>query len=284
MHEKKIANIADRIVKDANHQVVLIAGPSSSGKTTFAQRLGIQLAVNKTKYVTISMDNYFVDREYTPLDENGDYDFESLKAVDVELLNKNINSLLNGETIKLPLFDFKTGVRQYSEKEYKLDKNDIIILEGIHALNDELTYTIPIEKKFKIFVSALTVLNVDTFNRISTSDSRLIRRIIRDSLFRNYPIEGTMLRWESVRKGEDKYIFPYQENADVMFNTSLPYEFALFKELIEKELKKIPDTSDYYSETNRLYTLLEMFLPLESGVIPVNSILREFIGDGCFYR
>lgn len=284
MHEKKIANIADKIVRDANRPVVLIAGPSSSGKTTFAQRLGIQLAVNKTKYVTISMDNYFVDREYTPLDENGDYDFESLKAVDVELLNKNINSLLNGEEIKLPLFDFKTGVRQYSEKKYKLNKNDIIILEGIHALNDELTYTIPIEKKFKIFVSALTVLNVDTFNRISTSDSRLIRRIIRDSLFRNYPIEGTMLRWESVRKGEDKYIFPYQENADVMFNTSLPYEFALFKELIEKELKKIPDTSDYYSETNRLYTLLEMFLPLESGVIPVNSILREFIGDGCFYR
>lgn len=284
MHEKKIAHIADNIAKDTSKQLILIAGPSSSGKTTFAQRLGVQLMVNKINYVTLSMDNYFVVRENTPLDENGEYDFERLETVDIPLLNDNINRLMNGEEVELPEFDFVTGQRNYNGKFAKLSPNGVIVLEGIHALNDELTPNIPVEKKYRIFVSALTVLNVDNYNRISTTDTRLIRRIIRDSKFREYGIEETMAMWESVRRGEDKYIFPYQENADVMFNTSLPFEFSIFKEEIEGLLDTVPRNSVYYSETNRIKSLLSMFLPLESEFIPINSILREFIGEGCFYR
>ena len=284
MHEKKIAGIADKIAKDSMKKLVLIAGPSSSGKTTFAQRLSIQLKVNKMNFVTLSMDNYFIERKDTPKDENGQYNFEAINVVDIEYLNSDIQKLMQGEEIELPEFDFITGTRQYNGKMAKLEPNGVIILEGIHCLNDELTPNIPLENKFKIFVSALTVLNVDGYNRISTTDTRLIRRIIRDSKFRNYTIEETMERWESVRRGEDKYIFPYQENADVMFNTSLPFEYSIFKEEIEELLTEVPKTSEYYSETNRIKTLITLFLPLESDDIPKNSILREFIGDGCFYR
>lgn len=284
MHEKKIAGIADKIAKDRMKKLILIAGPSSSGKTTFAQRLSIQLMVNKMNFVTLSMDNYFIERKDTPKDENGQYNFEAINVVDIEYLNSDIQKLMQGVEIELPEFDFITGTRQYNGKMAKLEPNGVIILEGIHCLNDELTPNIPLENKFKIFVSALTVLNVDGYNRISTTDTRLIRRIIRDSKFRNYTIEETMERWESVRRGEDKYIFPYQENADVMFNTSLPFEYSIFKDEIEELLIEVPKTSEYYSETNRIKTLITLFLPLESGDIPKNSILREFIGEGCFYR
>lgn len=284
MHEKKIASIADNIAKNKEKKLILIAGPSSSGKTTFAQRLAIQLRVNKMKFVTLSMDNFFVERVDTPLDENGEYDYEALETVDIKLLNDTITKLLNYEEVELPEFDFITGKRVYNGKVAKLEQDGVIILEGIHALNEDLTPSVSYDSKYRIFVSALTVLNVDGYNRISTTDTRLIRRIIRDSKFRDYTIEETMARWESVRRGEDKYIFPYQENADVMFNTSLPFEFSIFKKEIEKLLQTVSKTSEYYSETNRIKRLITMFLPLDSKDIPKNSILREFIGGGCFYR
>ncbi len=284
MHEKKIASIADNIKKSEDKKLILIAGPSSAGKTTFAQRLGIQLLVNKIKYITLSMDNYFIPRKEVPIGENGEVDYENINVVDIQYLNNDINKLINGEQIELPEFNFITGQREYNGKMVKLEPNGVIILEGLHALNDDLTPSINNELKYKIFVSALTVLNVDSYNRISTTDTRLLRRIIRDSQFRNYTIEQTMSRWESVRSGEDKWIFPFQENADVMFNTSLPFEFSIFKKVLQNELESIPKTSIYYSETNRLNSLLSMFLPLDSELIPINSILREFIGGGCFYR
>lgn len=284
MHEKKIAGIADSIKKEGNKKLILIAGPSSAGKTTFAQRLGIQLMVNHMPYITLSMDNYFIERKNIPIDENGETDYENINVVDIDYLNNDIKRLINGEEIELPEFNFVTGQREYNGKIVKLEENGVIVLEGLHALNDDLTPSISNDIKYKIFVSALTVLNVDSYNRISTTDTRLLRRIIRDNQSRNYSIEQTMARWESVRTGEDKWIFPFQENADVMFNTSLPYEFAIFKKVIEEELDNIPATSEYYAETSRLKALLTMFLPLDSELIPTNSILREFIGGGCFYR
>ncbi len=284
MHEKKIANIADMIKRDSNKKIVLIAGPSSSGKTTFAQRLGIQLKINDLNPITISVDNYFVEREDNPVDENGNYDFECLQAIDLNLFNDHLSRLLNGEEIEMPEFNFATGHKEYKGNRVKMDESNVLVIEGIHALNDQLTSSIPLENKFKIFISALTVLNIDRYNRISTTDTRLIRRIIRDSKFRAYPIEKTLAMWHSVRNGEDKYIYPYQETADVMFNSSLPYEFAIFKFFAEPLLLTVTEDSKYYSEAKRLYELLSLFLPLETKEIPINSILREFTGEGCFYR
>ena len=284
LHEKKIANIADMIASDRKRKLILIAGPSSSGKTTFAQRLGIQLKVNGIQTVTLSMDNYFVDRTKTPKDENGNYDFECLEAIDLELFNKQLVTLLNGEEVELPTFDFTDGLRKYLGNKAKLENNQVLVIEGIHGLNEKLTAAIPRENKFKIYISALTTLNIDDCNRVSTSDTRLLRRMLRDSKFRSHSPAATIKMWESVRRGEEKYIFPYQEEADAMFNSSLVYEIAVLKPYVEPLLASVEYDSPEFSEAKRLYEFLSYFITIEDKEIPINSIMREFIGGGCFYR
>ncbi len=284
LHEKKIAQIADMIAADKRKKLVLIAGPSSSGKTTFAQRLSIQLRVNGITSVALSMDNYFVNRAETPLDENGNYDFECIEAIDLKLFNDQLTALLNGEEVSLPTFDFTTGSRRYDGNMAKLGENQVLIVEGIHGLNEKLTEAIPRENKFKIYISALTALNIDDYNRISTADSRLIRRILRDSSFRGHSPVSTLRMWTSVRNGEEKYIFPYQEDADVMFNSSLVYEPAVIKPFLEPILALVDRNEPEYSEAKRLYEFLGYFLPINVDEVPINSILREFLGGGCFYR
>ena len=282
LHEKKIANIADSIVKRSNVKVVLIAGPSSSGKTTFAQRLGIQMRLNGLKPVTISVDNYFVEREDTPKDENGNYDFESIEAIDLELFNTHLKKLLNGEEIDMPTFNFSLGHKEYNGKKLKLEDDNILVIEGIHCLNDRLTYDIPKEQKFKVYISALTVLNIDYHNRISTTDTRLIRRIVRDNQFRGYSALHTLKMWYSVNRGERKHIFPYQEEADAMFNSSLIYELAILKDYAVPLLKEIDNSVPEYSEARRLLTMLSFFESIETDVIPKTSLLREFVGGSAF--
>lgn len=284
LHEKKIANIADMIASDRRRRLVLIAGPSSSGKTTFAQRLGIQLKVNGIQTITLSMDNYFVERKNTPKDENGNYDFECLEAIDLELFNKQLLALLNGEAVELPTFDFTDGTRKYLGDKVKLEQNQVLVVEGIHGLNEKLTELIPRENKFKIYISALTTLNIDDCNRISTSDTRLLRRMLRDSKYRSHGPAATIKMWESVRKGEEKYIFPFQEEADVMFNSSLVYEIAVLKPYVEPLLASVEYDSPEFSEAKRLYEFLNYFITIEDKEVPINSIMREFIGGGCFYR
>ena len=284
LHEKKIANIADKIIEDRKKRVILIAGPSSSGKTTFAKRLGIQLKLNGLKPKTISVDNYFVEREQTPKDEFGNYNFEALEAVDLKLLNEHLVKLLNGEEIEVPTFDFKKGTKYYTGKTMKLEDDEVLVMEGIHCLNDELTPAIDKNQKFKIYISALTALNIDDYNRISTTDSRLLRRMLRDSKYRSHSATATLKMWPSVRRGEEKYIFPYQEEADVMFNSSLVYEIAVLKTYVEPLLADVGRDEPEFSEAKRLYEFLGYFLPIEKDDIPINSIIREFIGGGCFYR
>ncbi len=284
LHEKKLANIADMIASDREKRIVLIAGPSSSGKTTFAQRLGIQLRVNGIEAVTLSMDNYFVNRKENPRDEDGNYDFECLEAIDVKLFNEQLTALLNGEEVSLPTFDFATGTRQYLGNFARLKENQVLVIEGIHGLNEKLTESIPRSKKFKIYISALTALNIDDYNRISTTDSRLLRRMLRDSKYRSHSATATLKMWPSVRRGEEKYIFPYQEEADVMFNSSLVYEIAVLKTYVEPLLADVGRDEPEFSEAKRLYEFLGYFLPIEKDDIPINSIIREFIGGGCFYR
>lgn len=284
LHEKKIAQIADMIAADKKKKLVLIAGPSSSGKTTFAQRLGIQLRVNGITSVALSMDNYFVNREDTPLDENGNYDFECLEAVDLKLFNEQLSAILNGEEVELPTFDFHDGKRQYLGNKVKLEENQVLIVEGIHGLNEKLTASIPRENKFKIYISALTALNIDNYNRISTADSRMLRRTLRDLQFRNHPPKATIKMWPSVRAGEEKYIFPFQEDADAMFNSSLVYETAVIKNFLEPALLEVEKDCPEYSEAKRLYEFLSYFLPIDPKDVPITSIVREFVGDGCFYR
>lgn len=284
LHEKKIANIADMIASDRKRKLVLIAGPSSSGKTTFAQRLGIQLKVNGIQTVTLSMDNYFVERNRTPRDENGNYDFECLEAIDIELFNEQLVALLNGEEVELPTFDFTDGTRKYLGNKAKLDENQVLVVEGIHGLNEKLTAAVPRENKFKIYISALTTLNIDDCNRISTSDTRLLRRMLRDSKYRSHGPAATIKMWESVRRGEEKYIFPFQEEADAMFNSSLVYEIAVLKPYIEPLLASVEYDSPEFSEAKRLYEFLSYFITIEDKEVPINSIMREFIGGGCFYR
>lgn len=283
LHEKKIAGIADNIAKNKDLKVVLIAGPSSSGKTTFAKRLALQLRINGLKPKTISVDNYFVERKDTPVDENGDYDFENIKAIDTNLLNNDLLKLLNGEEIKAPAFNFHTGSKEYSDQNtMKLEDDEILIMEGIHCLNDELTYLIPKKQKFKIYISCLTVLNIDYYNRISTTDSRLIRRIVRDYQFRGYSAMHTLKMWQSVNNGEAKNIFPYQEEADVMFNSSLIYELSVLKNYALPLLKEISQEEKEFSEAKRLYSMLSYFEPIEEKDVPSNSLLREFIGGSIF--
>lgn len=284
LHEKKMAKIADDIVNRKKVKVVLIAGPSSSGKTTFAHRLGIQLRLNGLKPVTISVDNYFVERENNPKDENGNYDFECIEAIDTKLFNEHILKLLNGEEIDVPTFDFEKGTKRYNGEKMRLKDDQILVIEGIHCLNDKLTSLIPKDQKYKIYISCLTVLNVDFNNRISTTDSRLIRRIVRDNQFRGYSALHTLRMWDSVNRGEEKNIFPYQEQADSMFNSSLIYEIAVLKDYAVPLLKEINNTMPEYSEAKKLLSLLEYFESVPSEYVPTNSLLREFIGGSIFYE
>ncbi len=282
LHEKKISDIADNIVKRRGVKVILIAGPSSSGKTTFAKRLGIQLRLNGLKPVTISVDNYFVERKDTPLDENGKYDFECLEAIDLKLFNDHLNALLNGEEILCPTFDFKLGTKQYNGEKMKLADDEILVIEGIHCLNDKLTESIPKDKKYKIYISALTVLNIDYYNRISTTDSRLMRRMVRDHNFRGYSALHTLQIWDSVNRGEEKHIFPFQEQSDSMFNTSLIYEICVLKKYLMPLLAQIDNTHPEYSEAKRLHEFLKYFEDIDDKYVPENSLLREFIGGSVF--
>lgn len=282
LHEKKIANIADDIAKRKNVKMVLIAGPSSSGKTTFAQRLGIQLRLNGLKPVTISVDNYFVERQDTPRDENGEYNFECIEAIDLKLFNEHLVKLLNGEEIEVPEFDFNVGTKRYNGKKMRLAEDEILVIEGIHCLNDKLTSQISKDQKYKIYISALTVLNMDRYNRISTTDTRLIRRIVRDYQFRGYSALHTLNTWHKVTEGEEKNIFPYQESANTIFNTSLIYELNALKPIAMPLLQEITDEYREYAEAQRLINILKYFREVPKSYVPNNSLLKEFLGGGTF--
>jgi len=283
LHEKKIANIADEIAKDRKIKMILIAGPSSSGKTTFAQRLGIQLRINKIKPVTISVDNYFVERQDTPRDENGKYNFEAIEAIDLELFNDHLKRLLAGEEVVIPKFDFLVGTKRYHEEnKLKLKEDEVLVIEGIHCLNDKLTSKIPKEQKYKIYISALTVLNMDRYTKVSSSDVRLIRRIVRDYQFRGYSAKHTIDGWSSVTKGEVQNIFPFQEDSDVIFNTSLIYELGVLKGLATPMLKEIKKEDKEYAEASRLLGILKYIRSIPESEVPTNSLLKEFVGGGDF--
>ena len=286
LQEKRISQIADEILhrnqKGQPVKLILISGPSSSGKTTFSKRLSVQLMANGLKPYPISLDDYFVNREDTPKDENGNYDYESLYALDLDFFNQQLQALIKGEEVELPRFNFTTGKREWSGKHLRVDDNMILILEGIHALNPELTPHIPTESKFKIYVSALTTILLDNHNYIPTTDNRLLRRIIRDYKYRGYSAEETISRWPSVRAGEEKWIFPYQENADVMFNSALLFELAIIKDYAEPILRKVPNYRPEYSEAYRLRKFLGYFVPLQDKELPPTSLLREFLGGSSF--
>ena len=284
LHEKKIANIADEILNKKDTKIILIAGPSSSGKTTFANRLSIQLRVNGLIPTPLSLDNYFVERIDTPKDENGDYDYESINALDLKLLNKDLEKLMNGEEADLPIYNFRTGEKEWNGYKVKLPKNAVLILEGIHGLNPNLISNELNSNVFKIYISALTQLNIDNHNRISTTDVRKVRRIVRDSLSRGYKAEDTLKMWDSIKKGEKNNIFVYQEEADVAFNSTLVYELGVLKPHALKELNKITEESPVYSEAIRLKAFLSFFKEIDIEEVPKNSLLREFIGGSAFYE
>jgi uridine kinase len=278
-HEQRVAEIASQISGRSDQvRVVLISGPSSSGKTTFSKRLAVQLLTRGLSPLPLEMDNYFVDRELTPRDENGQFDFESIKALNTARLSDDLRKLIAGQVIRIPHYNFVTG-RSETGEEIHLEPGEILILEGIHGLNPELIPDIPQEQIFRIYVSALTQINLDHRNRVSTTDTRLIRRIVRDARERGYTAQVTIQRWESVRRGERLYIFPFQENADVMFNSALVYELSALKPLVEPLLRQVPFGTNEYIEAKRLLALLEWFLPIDTSLIPDNSILKEFIGD-----
>jgi len=283
LHEKKIAEIADRIKGGMpRNKIILIAGPTSSGKTTFTHRLSTQLKINGLRPIQVSVDNYFVDRENTPLDDNGDPDFEAIEAINVELFNEHLLKLIQGEEVELPKFNFEKGIREKSGKYLKLEEDQPILIEGIHGLNDRMTEVIPQDLKFKVYISALTQLNIDCHNRIPTTDTRLIRRIVRDNQYRGLSAADTLNLWQSVRKGEEKNIFPYQENADVMFNSALIYELSVLKNYIEPLLKQIDRTNKNYYQAQRLLEILSNFKTIPDNEVPFTSILREFTGMSVF--
>lgn len=278
LHEQQVVDIAARIA--ARHddvRLVLIAGPSSSGKTTFSKRLAVQLLALGLRPVPIELDNYFVDREDTPRDEHGEYDFEHLRALDLELLNRNLLNLMAGEKVQLPEYDFRTGTRRAGPR-LRIGPEHIIIAEGIHGMNPELVPSIPPDRTYRVYISALTQLNVDAHNRVSTTDSRLLRRILRDAQYRGYSAEGTINRWESVTRGEVRWVFPYQENADAMFNSALAYELAVIKPLVDPYLRHVEPDTLAYVESKRLLNFLQWILPYKADLVPGNSILREFVG------
>ena len=283
LHDKKISEIADRIHSRPEVRLVLVAGPSSSGKTTFTKKLSIQLQVLGRNPVAISLDDYFLPREQTPRDAEGNYDFESLQALDIELLNRHLLALFAGEEVLVPSFDFHTGGRKATEvHRLKLPQRSILILEGIHGLNDRLTPRVPAEQKYKVYVSALTQLNLDDHNRISTTDNRLLRRIVRDHKFRGHSALQTLSMWQSVRNGEEKSIFPFQDSAASVFNSALDYELAVLKVFAEPLLITVKPDTEYYHEARRLLSFLRNFVPVQPGRVPGHSILREFIGESDF--
>ncbi len=282
LHENKIVNIATKIC-ESNKKIILIGGPTSSGKTTFAHRLSLQLRVNGKKPHIISIDDYFLNRDDSPLDENGEHDFERLEALNVKQLNDDLVNLLNGKIVELPRYNFVSGLSEKSNRFIKLNDDDILIMEGIHGLNEKLTASIPKDYKFKIFVSALAQLNIDDHNRISTTDTRLVRRIVRDNQFRNFDAKSTINIWRTVLRGENNYIFPYQEEADMFFNSALVYEMSALKQFALPLLFDISADNSEYTEANRLIRFMNSFLTVNTKYIPQNSILREFIGGSCFY-
>ncbi len=283
LHEKKIANIADEVTAQKDRiQCLLIAGPSSSGKTTFAKRLSVQLRVNGIQPIAISVDNYFVDRDHTPRDDKGEFDFEHIEAIDLALFNEHLQLLSQGKDIDVPRFDFETGQRVYKGDKRKLEKNQIVILEGIHCLNPRLTEAIADDHKFKIYISALTQLNLDSTTRISTTDNRLVRRLVRDHQFRGHSALTTMHMWPSVRRGEKTWIFPFQREADIAFNSALDYELAVLKPLAETLLAEVKPYHPQYAEARRLQEFLKLFVPIPYDAVAPNSILREFIGRSDF--
>lgn len=281
LQEKRIAEIAAQIAERKTAKIVMIAGPSSSGKTTFSHRLSVQLEAIGLKPHPIAVDNYFVNRIDSPRDENGNYNYEILECLDVEQFNQDMQALLRGEQVELPYYNFKKGEREYKGDFLKLGKEDILVIEGIHCLNDRLSYSLPRESKFKIYISALTQLNIDEHNRIPTTDGRLLRRMIRDARTRGTSARDTIRMWPSVRKGEEENIFPYQEEADAMFNSALIYELAVLKQYVEPLLFGIPKNCPEYTEAKRLLKFLDYFIGVSSEDIPKNSILREFIGGSC---
>ncbi|ETD18494.1 nucleoside kinase [Hoylesella oralis] len=282
LQEKKISQIADAIANRKGVKMVLIAGPSSSGKTTFCKRLSIQMLTNGIKPVQISLDDYFVDRDKTPKDENGELDYESIYALNIPLINEQFNALFNGEEIELPKYNFQTGMSEKSGKRLHLDENNILVVEGIHALNPELTSQIPAEQKFKVYISALTTILLDDHNYIPTTDNRLVRRIIRDYKYRGVDAQDTIHRWPSVRNGENKWIFPYQENADVMFNTAMLFELAVIKQQAEPLLELVPENCEEHSEAYRLLKFLKYISPIPNKALPPTSLIREFLGGSSF--
>ena len=280
--EKRVAEIAEMIKQAGGKKFVMIAGPSSSGKTSFSHRLSIQLRTIGFKPHPIGLDNYYRDREFCPRDEYGNYDFECLEALDIELFNKQMTQLLNGERVEMPEFNFKTGKPEYKGNYLQLGPDDILVIEGIHGLNDRLSYSLPAESKFRIYISALTEINIDRHNRIPTTDVRLIRRIVRDARTRGSSATETIAMWYSVRRGEELHIFPHQESADVMYNSAAVYELAVLKTYIEPLLYGVPEGTPEYLEANRLLKMLSYFLAMPSESVPHNAILREFIGGSVF--
>lgn len=282
MMEKKIGDIAEEIAGRKGIRFVMIAGPSSSGKTTFSHRLSTQLVACGMRPHAIATDNYFKNRSETPRDQNGQYDFECLEAMDIEQFNADMTRLLNGETVEIPQFNFKKGVREYNGDFLTLGDQDVLVIEGIHCLNDQFSYSLPKESKYKIYISCLTTLNIDDHNRIPTTDARLLRRIERDARTRGYSARATIKMWPSVRKGEENNIFPYQDSADVIFNSALVYEIALLKPYVEPLLFGVPRDCEEYVEAKRLLKFLNYFLPLPADDVPKTSLMREFIGGGCY--
>lgn len=282
MQERKIGAIAADIASREHVKFVMIAGPSSSGKTTFSHRLSVQLMTYGMRPHPIALDNYFVNREKTPVDENGQYNFECLEAIDVDQFNRDMCELLEGKTVSMPSYNFKTGHREYNGNLLKLEKDGILVIEGIHGLNDKMSYALPLESKYKIYISALTSLNVDEHNRIPTTDGRLLRRMVRDARTRGISARQTIAQWPSVRRGEEKNIFPYQESADAMFNSVLIYELSVLKTYVQPLLYGIPKGDEAYFEAKRLLKFLEYFLGVSSEDLPKNSIVREFVGGSCF--
>lgn len=284
IHQRKLIEMVLDIEKRKNVKMILIAGPSSSGKTTFAQKLGVQLRLTGYNPITISMDNYFVERKDTPLGEDGKYDFERVDALDIELFNSQMKDLIDGKTVELPEFDFMTGTKQYKGNYLKLKENDILIVEGIHALNPILTEFTPAENKYKIYIAPIATLNLDGYTKISSTDTRFLRRMVRDYNTRGHSVERTFELWKNVRKGEEKYIFPFVNSVDAIYNSSLIYEPSVMKTFAQPLLLQVERSSEFYGEARRLYEFLNNFLPMETTNIPVDSIIREFIGNGCFYR
>lgn len=284
IHQRKIVELVFDIEKRKNVKMILIAGPSSSGKTTFAQKLGVQLKLTGYNPITISMDNYFVERKDTPLGEDGKYNFECVEALDISLFNSQMRDLIVGKTVELPEFDFITGTKHYNGKFLTLKERDILVVEGIHALNPILTEFTASENKYKIYIAPIATLNLDGYTKISSTDTRLLRRMVRDYTTRGHSVERTFDLWKNVKKGEEEYIFPFVDSVDCIYNSSLVYEPNVMKTFAQPLLLQIDNTNEYYGEARRLYEYLNNFLPMETTNIPIDSIVREFIGNGCFYR